>query len=74
MKKHRQLYLALIFGFMLGIHRGNIALWKNGQAEPAHVFPYRADTLPPEIRSALAAGISVDSLEELEALAENYLS
>ena len=74
MKKHRQLYLTLILGFILGIHGGNIALWKNGQSEPAHVFPYRADTLPLEIRSALEAGISVDSLEELEALAENYLS
>ena len=74
MKKHRQLYLALILGFILGIHRGNIALWKNGTSQPAHVFPYRADTLPPEIRSALENGIPVDSLEELEALAENYLS
>lgn len=74
MKKHRQLYLTLILGFILGIHRGNIALWKNGQAEPAYVFPYRADTLPLDVQEALHSGIPVETPAELEELAENYLS
>ena len=74
MKKYRQFYLTLILGFILGIHRGNIALWKIGQAEPTHVFPYRADTLPEDVRDALKSGIHVETPEELEDLAENYLS
>ena len=74
MKKHRQLYLTLILGFILGIHRGNIALWKNGQTEPAHVFPYRADTLPRDVQEALTDGILVDTPDQLAELAENYFS
>ena len=74
MKKYRQFYLTLILGFILGIYRGNIALWKTGHVEPSHVFPYRADTLPSDIRQALESGIPIETPEELEDLAENYLS
>ena len=74
MRKYRQLYLALILTFILGLREGNIALWKNGDTEPLRVFPYRVETLPPQARAALERGISFDSLDELEALAENYLS
>lgn len=74
MKKYRQLYLALMMGFILGIYKGNIALWKNNGGTPVHVFPYQAEMLPQEARDALESGICVESPEELEALAENYLS
>ena len=74
MKKHRQRYVTLILGFILGIQNGNIALWKTGQSAPTYVFPYRAETLPLEIRTALEAGIPVETPAELEALVENYLS
>ena len=74
MKKHRQRYVALILGFLLGIQNGKIALWKTGQAQTTYVFPYRADTLPPEIQTALQSGIPIQTPEELEALIENYLS
>ena len=74
MKKHRHIYLALVLSFILGIRDGNIALWKEGSAEPVRVFPCRAETLPPQARSALEQGIPIDSIDQLEALAENYLS
>ena len=74
MKKHRQLYLTLILGFILGIRGGNIALWRSGSSEPLHIFPYRAEMLPPEARDALARGIPIEDLQQLEELAENYLS
>ena len=74
MKKFRHVYLALILSFILGIHEGNIALWKEGAAAPVRVFPYQVRTLPAEARSALEKGIPIDSIEQLEALAENYLS
>ena len=74
MKRIRQLYLALMMTFLLGLHGENVALWKAGDPEPLRVFPCRAEMLPPEARSALEEGVSIHSLEELEALAENYLS
>ena len=74
MKKHQHLYLALILSFILGIHGENIALWKRNDPEPVRVFPYRAEMLPPEARDALRQGVPISSIEELEALAENYLS
>ena len=74
MKVHRQWYLTLIFGFMLGIRGGNIALWREGLPDPVRVFPYRAEMLPREAQDALAAGIPIEDLSQLEELAENYLS
>ena len=73
MKKYSHLYLALILSFILGIHEGNIALWKEGSASPERVFPYQARMLPPEARRALEQGIRFDSIEQLEDMAENYL-
>ena len=74
MKKRSQLYLTLILSFILGIHGENIALWKPGQPEPVKVFPCQAAMLPEDARAALERGIEIDSLEQLEQLAENYLS
>lgn len=73
MKKYSHLYLALILSFILGIHEGNIALWKEGSAVPDRVFPYQARMLPPEARRMLEKGIRFESMEQLEDMAENYL-
>ena len=72
--KLKHLYLALILSFILGVRDGNIALWKKGAADPVRIFPYRADTLPLEAQQALQHGIPIHSIDQLEALAENYLS
>ena len=74
MKPHRQWYLTLIFGFILGVQGGNIALWREGYPDPVRVFPYRAEMLPPEAQDALSRGIPIEDLSQLEELAENYLS
>ena len=74
MKPHRQLYLTLMLGFILGLRGGNIALWRSGSAEVLRIFPYRAEMLPPEAQDALAAGIPIEDLRQLEELAENYFS
>ena len=74
MNRKPQLYLALILSFILGIHGEKIALFRPGQPEPVKVFPYRAAMLPAEARTALEQGIEIESLEQLEQLAENYLS
>ena len=74
MKVHRQWYLTLIFGLILGIRGGSIALWREGDPDPIRVFPYRAEMLPWEAQDALANGIPIEDLSQLEELAENYLS
>ena len=74
MKKYRQLYLTLILGFILGIRGRQIALWPEGGTKPVHVFPYQVEMLPQEAQDALAQGIPIDSIRQLEELAENYLS
>lgn len=74
MKKNRYLYLALVFGFLLGIHEGNIALWKDGSSKPFRVFPYRAESLPEADQKALEQGIHLTDESALIRLLEDYLS
>lgn len=74
MKKLRYLYFTLVFGFLLGISDGYIALWKDGSADPVRVFPYRAENLPISDQQALEKGIYLESKEELLHLLEDYLS
>ena len=42
-KTKQFLAACLIFGFLLGIQDGNIALWEDGKSDPIRVFPYSAD-------------------------------
>lgn len=74
MRKEKYLYLALFFGFLLGIHDGFIALWRTDSPQPAEVFPYRADSLPIADQEALKKGIPVESAQDLAHLLEDYLS
>ena len=74
MKRFHRKYLALIFTFFLGLREGKILLWQAGCDEPARVFPYRAETLPPSVRSALEEGMTFATSEEALETAENFLS
>lgn len=74
MSKRTILANILLFGFILGIHEGRIALWKDNQKNPMKVFPYQASMLPEEDQKRLEQGIHVDSLNELYKLVEDYLS
>lgn len=73
-KSFRHLYLALLFGFLLGVSDGYIALWRVGSTKPMQVFPYRAEMLPEADRQALEKGIHIDNEPELQQLLEDYLS
>lgn len=73
-KKRAQVYIALFFGFLLGVQNGFIALWKDGSPEPIQVFPYRAASLPIADQQALENGIRIDSGTDLAQLLEDYLS
>ncbi len=65
---------AAMFGFLLGIHEGRIALWKDEDPQPYKVFPYHARMLPADDRRALEEGIRFESAEELVRMLEDYLS
>lgn len=74
MKRKMHIYLTLFFAFILGSHRGFVALWTDPTAEPDVVFPYSVTSLPPADQAELEKGIVIDSKEELHRLLEDYLS
>ncbi len=63
----------LLLGFLLGIHNGQIAIWKGEDPLPWKVLPYPASVLPQEARQALKKGIPFETMEDLEDLIEKYL-
>ena len=74
MKINRFSTILLAFGFTLGIYKGYIALWNDGETFPVRVFPYSASSLPDTDRSALAEGIRTEDPADLIHLIEDYLS
>lgn len=74
MKKTRILTSILIFGFLLGIYEGKVALWKDNHKEPVKVFPYSASSLPEADQQRLREGVHVESLSELYKLIQDYFS
>ena len=63
---------ALALGFLLGIHEGRVALWRDGEPRPEQIYDIRADTLPPADRLQLSRGIRAESREKVWLLLENY--
>lgn len=74
MNRASYLYCILTFGFLLGIHQGRIALWKDDDPKPVKVFPYYASMLPKADQQALERGIYLDDDADLRSLLEDYLS
>lgn len=74
MKRMNYFCFAMLFGFLLGIHHGYIALWKDESTEPIQIFPYKAENLPSVDQKALAHGIPLRDDSALAQLLEDYLS
>lgn len=74
MKKEKLLYPIVLFGFLIGIHGGKIAIWKGDDPQPCYILPYKADLLPPADRAALEGGIRIDSEDDLLHLIEDFCS
>ncbi len=75
MTKTKNLLCSMIlFGFLIGIHNGQIALWHNNDPNPVKVFPYRAEMLPEADQAALRKGIRINSFSDLQRLLQDYLS
>ena len=73
-RKLHILYCITMLGFLIGIHDGRIALWKDGDPEPVKVFPYQVSMLPEEDRALLEKGIYCEDAGELAKYMEDYLS
>ena len=75
MKKHSNiLYSIILLGFLIGIHKGQVALWRDNNPTPVKVFPYRAEILPEADQAALQKGIRINSIADLQRLLQDYLS
>lgn len=72
--RNLSIYLTLIFTFLLGCHKGFVALWTDADKNPEYVFPYSVASLPPEDQKKLEKGIVLDSEASLISLLEDYLS
>jgi hypothetical protein len=64
----------VLTAFILGSKNGYIALWRGEDPQPVKVFPYPISALPLQDQQALKNGIRLESIDELYALIEDYLS
>lgn len=60
--------------YLLGSHKGYLALWKDDRPEPFQIYPVKVSSLPDEDRQALEKGIAARSEIELSSLLEDFLS
>lgn len=60
--------------YILGIHKGYIALWRSPDPEPIRIFPVRSSLLPEADQELLKAGIEIREDNKLHNLLEDYLS
>ena len=72
--RYKALLAAIALGFLLGIQDGYIALWKDGNAKPVEVFPFRAEMLPTADQNRLRNGIRIENAAQLAQMMEDYLS
>lgn len=73
---NKRLHLLVLFAlcWYLGLHNGYLAIRNGQEAEPAYVFPYRAENYPAADMEALQHGIPITSRESLARLMEDYCS
>ena len=74
MKKRVILMNIMLLGFLLGVYKGKIAIWKDNDPTPIKVFPYKASMLPKADQKALEKGIKFDNLDQLQKMVQDYLS
>lgn len=70
----RFITLSLLSAFLLGSHKGYLALWKEDDPEPYQIFPVKISSLPEADQQALEQGIPARSDLELAQLLEDFLS
>ncbi len=70
----KQFIAAMLLCCYLGVHGGNLAIWRGGHAEPELVLPYDISIFPVEDQSRLLDGIPFSNQEELSRLLEDFAS
>jgi hypothetical protein len=75
-KKKLQITLSCLLCaiFLLGSHKGYLALWKDDRPEPFQIFPVKVETFPESDQKRLTEGIAARSELELSSLLEDFLS
>ena len=68
----RSITASVLWAFLLGSHKGYLALWKDDRAEPYQIFPVKVSSLPEADQQALSRGIPARSDLELAGLLEDY--
>ena len=74
MKFFRMILPVLVLSLYLGVHNGNLALFREGSTVPVQVYPRAVDTYPKKDQLALHSGIPITSKQQLAELLEAYLS
>lgn len=72
-KREHAAALLLCAGFLLGIHEGRLAVWRDDDPEPLHRFYVRAEELPPADQILLRRGLRAEDEQALYALLDDYL-
>lgn len=62
----------MLWGFLLGIKNGYVALWAGEDPAPVYVSPVRASELPPADQLLLRRGIPITDPSALARLLEDY--
>ena len=68
------IYTVLSAMFLLGSHKGYLALWKEDRTEPFQIYPVKVESLPKADQDRLSEGITARSDLELAGLLEDFLS
>ena len=73
-QKHIRWTAALAVMFLLGNHKGYLALWKEDRPDPYQIFPVKVESLPPSDQESLARGIRARSEQAQAGQLEDFLS
>lgn len=64
----------IMLSFLLGVHNGRLAMWKDEDPTPCKVFPCPIVVLPGPVQEQLKSGIRLETIEDVNRLLENFLS
>ncbi len=70
----RMLLPVLMLSLYLGVHNGNLALFREGHSTPVQIYSRPISAYPLKDQNALKAGIPITSTRQLAELLEAYLS
>ena len=62
----------LLLGFLLGIHNGQIGVWKDQDPTPMRVIPCPVWVLSQRQQQMLQQGIRIDSMADVERLLTEF--